>query len=75
MSDPEEVAERGGPVFFEDAGILVLPRRRDSRIAYRDIVHVARSESALAIGTARDTLVLRRRALSAQKPWRLWKGL
>ena len=62
VPDPEETAERGGPVFFEEAGLLVLPRRRDHRIAYRDIVHVARSESALAIGTARDTLVLRKRA-------------
>ena len=63
-ADPEEVAERGSPVVFEKAGVLVLPRRRGSRIAYADIVHVARSESALAIGTARDTLVLRQRAFA-----------
>lgn len=57
----EELAERGGPVVFEDDGIQVLPRRRGSTVRYADITHLGVSPRAVVIGSTRDTLVLRTR--------------
>lgn len=66
-ADDEVLAERGSPVFFESDALVVLPERRGSRIPYREIVHVSSSKTALAIGTTRDTVVLRRRYFARPK--------
>jgi len=66
----EEAAERGGPVVFEDDGFRILHGRRGGVIRYRDIVHLGVSRRAVAIGTTRDTVVLRRRFFANEKAMR-----
>lgn len=62
----EELAERGAPVVFEEEGLRLLPQRRNGFIRYADVTHLAVSPRAVAIGSVRDTAVLRRREFATE---------
>jgi len=65
--DVEEVAERGAPVVFEADHLRLLRDRRGGSIPYREVTHVVATPRALAIGTVRNTFVLRRREFASER--------
>lgn len=64
------MAERGAPVVFDVDRLRILRDRRGGAFRYADITHVATTTRAVAIGTVRDTVVLRRREFASPEAMR-----
>lgn len=71
--DAEAAAERGAPVVFERDCLRILRDRRGGVVRYAEVTHIAVSPRVIAIGTLRDTIVLRRREFAGEAAMRAFE--